>query len=83
VHLRTTLPAETVVPIAWVAVGDPLQILPPHEHEKNWGAQRELDFPGYVFRLERPGPGGSLMPGIADRFGRSLGRHADDEIVQP
>jgi hypothetical protein len=27
--VRTTLPAGTTVPIAWVAVGDPAQILPP------------------------------------------------------
>lgn len=83
VHLRTVLPPDSLVPIGWVAVGDPPRILPPEQHEEIWAVQRELDFPGYVFGLERPGPGNSLMPGIADRFGRSLARHADDEIVQP
>src|SRR5919199_7009249 len=33
VHLRTALPADAVVPIAWVAVGDPARILPPDAHE--------------------------------------------------
>lgn len=80
VHLRTTLPAETVVPIAWVAVGDPLEVLPPHEHERIWEAQRELDFPGYVFGLDRSTP--DLMVQLTERYGRSLSRHADDRRVE-
>ncbi|MFF8507733.1 gamma carbonic anhydrase family protein [Streptomyces sp. NPDC015492] len=81
VHLRTVLPADSLVPIGWVAVGDPARILPPGEHEEIWSVQKELDFPGYVFGLERPPAGESLMPGIADRFGRSLAGHRDDEPI--
>lgn len=76
VHLRTTLPPESTVPIGWVAVGDPAQILPPGEHERIWAAQRELDFPGYVFGLDRETP--DLMVQLTERYGRSLARHADD-----
>lgn len=79
VHLRTTLPPETVVPIGWVAVGDPLEILPPNEHERIWESQRELDFPGYVFGLDRSTP--DLMVQLTERYGRSLSRHADDRRV--
>lgn len=79
VHLRTTLPPETVVPIAWVAVGDPLQLLSPDRHEEIWAAQRELDFPGYVFGLDRETP--DLMVQLTERYGRSLARHADDRRV--
>ncbi|GAA5212837.1 gamma carbonic anhydrase family protein [Microbacterium kyungheense] len=79
VHLRTTLPADTTVPIAWVAVGDPLQILPPDRHDEIWAAQRELDFPGYVFGLDRETP--DLMVQLTERYGRSLARHADDRRV--
>ncbi len=78
VHLRTVLPADSMVPIGWVAVGDPLRILPPGDHEAIWAAQKDLDFPGYVFGLDRPAEGESLMPGISERFGRALGRHRDD-----
>lgn len=81
VHLRTVLPADSMVPIGWVAVGDPVRILPPEDHEGIWAVQKPLDFPGYVFGLDRPADGESLMPAIADRFGRSLGRHSDDEQV--
>lgn len=77
VHLRTHLPADSVVPISWVAVGEPAQILPPDRHEEIWSAQSELDFPGYVFGLDRETP--DLMVQLTERYGRSLARHADDE----
>jgi carbonic anhydrase/acetyltransferase-like protein (isoleucine patch superfamily) len=76
VHLRTTLPERSVVPIGWVAVGDPLQILPPDRHEEIEAAQRELDFPGYVFGLDRDTP--DLMVQLTERYGRGLSRHAGD-----
>jgi carbonic anhydrase/acetyltransferase-like protein (isoleucine patch superfamily) len=79
VHLRTTLPPQTVVPIGWVAVGDPLQLLPPDRHDEIWQAQRELDFPGYVFGLDRETP--DLMVQLTERYGRSLARHAGDRRV--
>jgi carbonic anhydrase/acetyltransferase-like protein (isoleucine patch superfamily) len=79
VHLRTTLPPETVVPIGWVAVGEPVQVLPPDRHEEIWAAQRELDFPGYVFGLDRETP--DLMVQLTERYGRSLARHAEDRRV--
>ena len=79
VQIRTRLPARTVVPIGWVAVGDPVQILPPTEHERIWEEQQELDFPGYVFGLDRDTP--DLMVQLTERYGRSLARHADDRLV--
>lgn len=79
VHLRTTLPAESVVPIGWIAVGDPVRTLSPDRHEEIWEAQRELDFPGYVFGLDRETP--DLMVQLTERYGRSLARHADDRRV--
>ncbi|MGW0855151.1 gamma carbonic anhydrase family protein [Streptomyces sp. NPDC002690] len=81
VHLRTVLPPDTTVPIGWVAVGDPVQVLPPQEHEAIWAVQKELDFPGHVFGLRRPADGESIMPAVSERFGRALGRHRDDRTV--
>ncbi|QAY60896.1 gamma carbonic anhydrase family protein [Microbacterium protaetiae] len=76
VHLRTHLAESTVVPIGWVAVGDPVQVLPPDRHEDIWNAQQELDFPGYVFGLDRETP--DLMVQLTERYGRSLARHEHD-----
>lgn len=79
VHLRTRLPEGTVVPISWVAVGEPALILPPERHEEIEAAQRELDFPGYVFGLDRETP--DLLVQLTERYGRSLARHATDVRV--
>jgi len=76
VHLRTVLPADAVVPIGWVAVGDPVLILSPDRHDEIAAAQRELDFPGYVFGVDRDTP--DVMVQLTERYGRSLARHADD-----
>ncbi|MFV0320743.1 MAG: gamma carbonic anhydrase family protein [Microbacterium sp.] len=79
VHLRTELPAETVVPIGWVAIGVPLRLLPPEAHDEIAASQRELDFPGYVFGLDRSTP--DLMVQLTERYGRSLARHVEDRRV--
>lgn len=79
VHLRTVLPPETVVPIGWVAVGDPAQLLPPDRHDEIWELQHDLDFPGYVFGLDRSTP--DLMIQLTERYASSLARHADDRRV--
>ena len=80
VHLRTILAPETVVPIGWIAVGDPAQLLSPDRHEEIWAAQRELDFPGYVFGLDRETP--DLMVQLTERYGRGLSRHAYDRQLE-
>jgi carbonic anhydrase/acetyltransferase-like protein (isoleucine patch superfamily) len=81
VHIRTVLPADSVVPIGWVAVGDPVRILPPNEHEAIWAVQKELDFPGYVFGVQRPAPGGTIMPDVMPRYSRALRRHLRDTVL--
>ncbi|HEX7197879.1 MAG TPA: gamma carbonic anhydrase family protein, partial [Dongiaceae bacterium] len=43
VHLRTHLAAGAIVPIGWVAVGDPASILPPDQHERIWEIQKPLN----------------------------------------
>lgn len=81
VHLKTALPPDAVVPIGWIAVGDPAQILPPAEHERIWAIQEPLDFPRTVFGLERAAAGESIMPELMRRYTRALERHADDRVL--
>jgi len=76
VHLRTVLPARSVVPIGWVAVGDPADVLSPDRHDEIWALQKDLDFPGYVFGLDRDTP--DLMVQLTERYGAALSRHAHD-----
>ncbi len=81
VHLKTTLPPDAVVPIGWIAVGDPAEILPPKDHEKIWAIQEPLNFPREVFGLGRAPAGETIMPELTRRYARALGRHKDDEIL--
>jgi hypothetical protein len=67
-----------VVPIGWIAVGDPAQILPPDRHDDIWAIQRELDFPGTVLGIER---GGSAAD-VTGRYAELFGRHRDDTVVE-
>jgi carbonic anhydrase/acetyltransferase-like protein (isoleucine patch superfamily) len=81
VHLKTVLLPHETVPIGWVAVGDPAQILPPDEHEKIWAIQKPLDFPRTVFGVDRPQPGDTIMPEVMARYTRALGKHKKDKLL--
>lgn len=83
VHIKTVLPPGTTVPMGWIAVGDPAQILPPYEHDRIWGIQEPLNFSHTVFGLERALEGETIMPEMTTRYARALGRHLDDKPLDP
>lgn len=76
VHLKTHLAAGETVPMGWVAVGSPAQVLPPSEHERIWEAQRPLNFPLTVYGFERSE---ATMEKITRRLSEALSSHASDE----
>jgi carbonic anhydrase/acetyltransferase-like protein (isoleucine patch superfamily) len=80
VHVNTVLAPGGLVPIGWVAVGDPAQVFPPSDHARIWEIQKELDFPRTVFGLPR-GPAEHLLPTATARYAEAFGRHRDDVIV--
>jgi carbonic anhydrase/acetyltransferase-like protein (isoleucine patch superfamily) len=83
VHINTTLKPGTLVPIGWVAVGNPAKILPPREHQKIWSILKSLNFPQTVWGLERRRrKGDTLMPKITSRYTKALARHRDDRIIE-
>jgi carbonic anhydrase/acetyltransferase-like protein (isoleucine patch superfamily) len=79
VHLKTVLPEGTTVPIGWVAVGEPAEILPTTEHDAIWALQEPLDFPGEVFGVERSR---EMMTEIMSRYVGYLGGHRNDRVVR-
>lgn len=81
VHLRTRVPAHTVVPIGWIAVGTPATILPPAQHEAIWAVQKPLDFPQFVYGVERAPDGETNMHEITAKRSRALGEHKLDRVV--
>lgn len=80
IHLKTVLEQDAVVPIGWVAVGNPAKILPPHEHDKIWAIQRPLDFPMAVCGLERKPPK-ELMEEMSHAYATLFGTHDTEKIV--
>ena len=75
VHLKTHVAAGATVPIGWVAVGTPAQILPPGEHEKIWEVQKPLHFTLAVYGLDRSV---ADMVKITRGLSQDLASHADD-----
>ena len=80
VHVNSVLADGAVVPIGWVAVGDPARILPPAEHDAIWQVQRELDFVGTVYGIEPTSPA-EEMAKITRGYAELFGRHLDDQII--
>jgi carbonic anhydrase/acetyltransferase-like protein (isoleucine patch superfamily) len=78
VHVNSALGDGAVVPIGWVAVGDPAEILPPDRHDDIWAIQRELDFPGTVYGQPR---GDDLMARVMARQVAWFGAHRDDRVL--
>ncbi len=81
VHVNTRLLADAVVPIGWVAVGDPAEVFPPEAHDELWAIQRDLDFPGTVFGVEHSGDELTGMPEITRRYADLFGHHLNDQVV--
>jgi gamma-carbonic anhydrase len=77
VHVNSVLDKGAMVPIGWVAVGNPARIIAPWEHEEIWRIQQALDFPGTVYGLPRDAPARERM----ERQTQWFGAHRDDEIV--
>jgi carbonic anhydrase/acetyltransferase-like protein (isoleucine patch superfamily) len=70
------VPGE-VLPIGWIAVGDPAQLFSPDRHEDLWEVQRDLDFPGTVYGVPR----GTSMRDIMARQSEYYGTHQEDRLV--
>ncbi len=73
-QVNSRLEPGAVLPIGWIAVGDPAQLFSPDRHEELWQIQRELDFPGTVYGVPR----GTAMRDIMARQSTFYGAHHDD-----
>ncbi len=79
VHANTVVRPETVLPIGWIAAGDPAELFSPDRHEELWEVQKELDFPGTVFGLPREE---ASMKRIASHYAELFGAHRDDRVIE-
>jgi carbonic anhydrase/acetyltransferase-like protein (isoleucine patch superfamily) len=80
VHVRSVLPPNSLVPIKWVAVGDPAKLFPPDKHGDIDAVLAEMNFAEDVYGLERqPGSGVDMdMKELTRRVTSGLGDHGDD-----
>ena len=78
VHVNSVVPEQTVVPIGWIAVGDPAQVFPPQAHDQLWPLQRDLDLPGTVFGLTREQ---LTMERVSAQYAELFGSHRSDRIL--
>jgi carbonic anhydrase/acetyltransferase-like protein (isoleucine patch superfamily) len=78
-HLRTRLEQGAMVPVGWVAVGDPARILPPDRHDEIWEVQKPLNFPEWVYGFDRSTP--DLMRRVTRRLSEALGAPAGDAVI--
>lgn len=81
VHIKTRLAANTTVPIGWIAVGNPAQIFPPNEHEKIWKIQEPLNFPKFVYGIDRSPSLETTMPSITSQYSKQFIAHKDDVLL--
>jgi carbonic anhydrase/acetyltransferase-like protein (isoleucine patch superfamily) len=82
VHIRTRVPADTVVPIGWIAIGDPARLLSPQGHDEISALLAELNFARTVFGDEAAPRGSTRMPERMRRYARSLAVHRGDRVIE-
>jgi carbonic anhydrase/acetyltransferase-like protein (isoleucine patch superfamily) len=80
VHVRSVLPPNSLVPIKWVAVGNPAQLFPPDKHEDIDAILARMNFAEEVYGLERQsGSGVDMdMKEVTRRVASGLADHRDD-----
>jgi carbonic anhydrase/acetyltransferase-like protein (isoleucine patch superfamily) len=76
-HANSVLVSGSVVPIGWIAVGDPARLFSPDRHDELWAVQRDLDFPGTVYGVDRDTP----MREVMARQSAFYRTHRDDRVV--
>jgi gamma-carbonic anhydrase len=67
-HVNSRLEPHTVVPIGWIAAGDPARLFSPDRHDELWQVQRGLDFPGTVYAVARGTPMRTIMAAQASWY---------------
>ena len=77
VHVNSVLGDGALVPIGWVAVGNPAKAIAPWDHEEIWRIQEVLDCPRTVYGLPR---GASARPRM-EKQSAWFGAHRDDRVI--
>ena len=68
-HVNSVLAPDTVVPIGWIAAGDPARLLSPDRHDELWRVQEQLDFPATMYGVARGTSMREIMKRQSDWYG--------------
>ena len=77
-QVNSRLARGAVLPIGWIAAGDPAELFSPDRHDDLWEVQRGLDFPGTVYNVPR----GTSMRELMKRQAEYYGAHRQDQVIQ-
>ena len=77
-HVNSSLPPDTVVPIGWIAAGDPVQLFAPDRHDELWAVQEPLDFPGTMYGVPRGTSMREVMRRQSERYRPTVESAHDD-----
>lgn len=78
VHVNSMLAPGSLVPIGWIAVGDPAQLFPPSKHDELWPIQKAMEFSRTVFGRERETPQHEKIR----IYAKALTRHRNDRVLE-
>ena len=81
VHVNSVLPADAIVPIGWVAVGDPAQLFSTDKAEEIWSVQEKLKFTQTAYGMD--GALNTSMAAVTQTVSERLASHADDTVYGP
>ncbi|AGK96851.1 gamma carbonic anhydrase family protein [Clostridium pasteurianum] len=81
VHIKTILQENQFVPIGWIAIGNPVEILPPEKHDDIWKIQKPLDFPEYVYGVNREDEQENTMLQVMKMMTNTLKSHENDRVL--
>jgi gamma-carbonic anhydrase len=79
VHVNSAVSDEGIVPMGWIALGDPARMFSPDQHHELDPLLRELDFRGTLFGMAR-GADPELM---ARHYVDLFDSHRDDVLLSP
>jgi carbonic anhydrase/acetyltransferase-like protein (isoleucine patch superfamily) len=77
-HVNSRLEPHTVIPIGWIAAGDPARLFSPDRHDELWEVQRTLGFASTVYGV----PHGADMRAIMARQTEFYAAHASDRLLE-
>ena len=78
VHIKSHLEPGAMVPIGWIAVGNPAKLFSPDQHEAILKIQQSLNFPLTVYGYDRSE---ASMRKITRRLADNLGSHIHDRFI--